>query len=85
MLSDEFRLCQFRCQSSVLSCGVKWPGRDSDYISPSNAELVMRGAVPALPHASAWHGAYSGTSDDFSSTLSFETNTNISEKVLTLH
>jgi hypothetical protein len=45
----------------------------------------MRGAVPALPHASAWHGAYSGTSDDFSSTLSFETNTNISEKVLTLH
>jgi hypothetical protein len=30
--------------------GVKWPGHETDHLSPSSTKLSMQGAIPSLPH-----------------------------------
>jgi hypothetical protein len=33
-----------------LSLRVKWPGREADHLSPSNAEVKNGGAIPPFRH-----------------------------------
>jgi hypothetical protein len=37
--------------------GVKLQGREADHSPPSSAEVKNGGAIPSLPHMSAWHSA----------------------------
>jgi hypothetical protein len=39
------------------SPGVKRPGRETDHLSPSSAEVKNGGAIPLLPHMASWHSA----------------------------
>jgi hypothetical protein len=37
------------------SPGLKWPGLEADRSPLSSAEVKYGGAMPPLPHMSAWH------------------------------
>jgi hypothetical protein len=37
--------------------GVKQPGHEADYSSPSSAEVKNGGPIPPVPYASSWSGA----------------------------
>jgi hypothetical protein len=41
----------------ALSPGVKWQGYEADHSRPSSAKVKNGGAMPPLPHMSAWYGS----------------------------
>jgi hypothetical protein len=41
-----------------LSSEVERPGREADHSPPSSAEVKNSRAIPSLPHASSWRGAW---------------------------
>jgi hypothetical protein len=47
LLSSEYR--------GRFPLGLKQPGREADYLSPSSAEVKNGGAITPLPHTSSCH------------------------------
>jgi hypothetical protein len=59
LLSSSFRpaLASYPMGTRAISAGLNWPGREADHSPSSSAEVKNDGAVPALPHLSAWPSA----------------------------
>jgi hypothetical protein len=46
-----------QCLRGAISPGVKLPGREADYSSPSSAEVKSGGPIPLFPYMSSWRSA----------------------------